>query len=988
MKTKLGIIICLLALAACTQNKETNYELKKAESGGFTYEYVDGDPLKTRIYTLSNGLKVYLSDYKNEPRIQTAIAVKAGGKNDPADNTGLAHYLEHMMFKGTATFGTQDWETESVLVDSVEALFNQYKEISDPDERKKHYSIIDQVSIEASKYAIANEYDKMVSGIGAKGTNAYTTNDRTVYINDIPANQLENWLKIESNRFQMIVNRLFHTELEAVYEEKNRSLDSDIWKGFEAMLSALFKEHPYGTQTVIGTIDHLKNPSITEIKNYFYKYYVPNNVGICLSGDLDFDATIALIDKYFGSWKANETLPTWKPVQEAPLTAPIVTEVLGPDAERIMMGFRLPGRSSKDYIMVRLIDNILSNSQAGLVDLDLVKQQKVLEASTFVYDMNDYSMQVLMASPKDGQTLDQLRDLFLEELEKIKTGNFDDWLISAVVNDLKKNQLNQYQYNWARSNDLVVAFTGNMPWGDFVSEFDRMSKVTKEDVMAYAKANFGDNYALVYKRTGKDPNAQQVEKPEITKVELNREAKSPFHEAIINSEPPKLKPLFVDYDKDIEKLIMKNDLEVLYTRNDENDLFDLYYKANFGTNIDPKIKVAVDYLEFVGTPTHSAEEIQKELFKLGCNFSVFSSAEESYVMLAGLSENMEKAMEIFEDLLANAQPDEEALAKLKDRILKEREDQKKNKSAILFSGLMNYGLYGAQSPFTNVVSNTELMNLNSEELLGLTKNFTKTTHKVLYYGPVDSKRLVNILNTRHTLPETMLPLPEPKEFAKQEVDKPKVFWADYDMVQEEILFLTKGEEFDVQLMPETELYNEYFGGNMGSIVFQEIREAQGLAYSVWANYSTADEQGKSDHFFAYIGTQADKQNQAVPALLNIIENLPASENGLATAKKSIMSQIESERITRGSKLFNYESARDMGLDHDIRQDIYEKIPTMTMEDVVAFQKQYVKGKKYNMMVLGDKDKIDFKGLQQYGEVKQLTLEELFGYDKVEKINIQ
>lgn len=988
MKIRLVIGICLLIVAACTPARDTTFDLKQAESSGYTYQYVDGDPLKARIYTLKNGLTVYLSDYKNEPRLQTAIAVKAGGKNDPADNTGLAHYLEHIMFKGTADFGTQNWETEKVLLDSIEALFNQYKNITDPELRKKHYQLIDKVSIEASKYAIANEYDKLVSGIGANGTNAYTTNDRTVYINDIPANQLDNWLKIESNRFRTIVNRLFHTELEAVYEEKNRSLDNDIWKGFEAILGSMFTKHPYGSQTVIGTIDHLKNPSITEIKKYFYAYYVPNNVAICISGDIDFDKTIAAIDKNFGDWQPNENLPTWAAPQEDPIVAPIEKEVLGPDAERLMLAYRAPGRNSRDYIMVRLIDNMLSNSQAGLVDLNLVKQQKVLEASTFVFDMNDYSMQVMMGSPKDGQTLEQLKGLFLEEIEKIKTGNFDDWLISAVVNDLKKNQLNQYQYNWARSNDLVMAFTNNIPWNDYVAEYDRMAKVTKEEVMAFAKANYGNNYVAVYKKTGKDANAQQVEKPEITKVELNRDAKSPFHEEILKSEPGKLQPLFINYETDIVKLKMKNDLDVLYTANDENDLFRLYYKADFGTNIDPKIKVAVDYLEFVGTSGYSAEEIQKELFKIGCNFSVFSSEEESYVMLTGLSENMEKAMVIFEDLLANGQPDTEALNKLKDRILKEREDEKKNKNTILFSGLMNYGLYGGESPFTNVVSNTALMALTPEELLTLIKNFTKTQHKVMYYGPMPAEKLVAVLNERHNLPETMLPLPAKMEFEVQEVAKPTVYWADYDMVQEEILFLTKAEEFSTAALPESRLYNEYFGGNMGSVVFQEIREAQGLAYSVWANYSTAGEVGKSNHFFAYVGTQADKQNQAMPALLNIIENLPESEASLETARKSILSQIESERITRWNKLFNYESALDMQTDHDIRQDIYAKIPTMTMEDVVNFQKQYIKGKKYNIMVLGDKDKIDFKGLQKYGEVKQLSLEEIFGYDKVEKINIQ
>src|SRR5690606_122156 len=238
------------------------------------------------------------------PRLQTQIAVKAGGKNDPANNTGLAHYLEHIMFKGTSDFGTLDWKSEQPLLDSIERLFTAYGQLQDPEERTAMYNQIDKVSFEASKFAIPNEYDKMVSEIGARGTNAYTTEDRTVYINDIPANQLENWLEIEANRFRMIVPRLLHTELEAVYEEKHRSLDNDYWKTYENLYRSMFSKHPYGTQTVIGTIDHLKNPSITAIKEYFDTYYRPNNVAICLSGDLDYGKTIALIDKYFGAWEA------------------------------------------------------------------------------------------------------------------------------------------------------------------------------------------------------------------------------------------------------------------------------------------------------------------------------------------------------------------------------------------------------------------------------------------------------------------------------------------------------------------------------------------------------------------------------------------------------------------------------------------------------------------------------------------------------------
>src|SRR5574344_1897368 len=273
------------------------------------YETVKGDLSQTQIYTLENGLKVYMSVNKTTPRIQTAIAVRVGGKNDPSETTGLAHYFEHLMFKGTQKFGTMDYEKEKPYLDQIEQQFEIYRKTKDEAQRKAIYHTIDSLSYEASKYAIPNEYDKLMAAIGANGTNAYTGFDMTVYTEDIPSNQIENWAKIQADRFENNVIRGFHTELETVYEEKNMSLTRDPRKVYEAVLSALFPHHPYGTQTVLGTQENLKNPSITNIKNYHKTWYVPNNMAICLSGDFDPDQMIAIIDKYFGGMQPNENLP-------------------------------------------------------------------------------------------------------------------------------------------------------------------------------------------------------------------------------------------------------------------------------------------------------------------------------------------------------------------------------------------------------------------------------------------------------------------------------------------------------------------------------------------------------------------------------------------------------------------------------------------------------------------------------------------------------
>ena len=974
--------LLLIAFTAC--DKESGSKLKTGESNGYTYEYTENDPLNVRIYTLKNGLKVYLSKYGASPRIQTNIAVKAGGKNDPATNTGLAHYLEHIMFKGTADFGTLNWEKESVLLDSIERMFTHYGTLTDSIARADYYKLIDNVSNEAAKYAIANEYDKMVSELGAQGTNAYTTEDRTVYVNDIPANQVDNWLQIEGNRFKKIVPRLFHTELEAVYEEKNRSLDNDYWKTYEGFNSSMFKKHQYGTQTVIGTIAHLKNPSITEIKNYFDAYYRPNNVAICMSGDLDFDKTIAAIDKNFGDWAPNEKLQPQARIEEDPITAPVVKEVYGPYAEWIEMGYRMDGLNSEDAQLVRLTDMILANSKAGLIDLNLKQQQKVIDPTSYVQYWNDYSVHKFTGRPREGQTLEQVRDLMLAQIDLVKKGEFEDWLIEAVINDLKKSEIQGSEFNGSRANDLVMAFTNNIPWDTYVTRTDALRKYTKEDIVKFANAQYGDNYVIVYKRSGKDPNALKVTKPTITKVPLNKEDISPFHKQITENKVEKLQPVYVDYNKDLVKLKMNKDVEVLYTPNKDNDLFTLYYLSDVGTNNNPKMNVAVEYLEYVGTEDMTAEDIQKEFYKLGTSFSVFGSGDQTYVSLEGLNENMDKSIQLFEKLLANAKADDEAKKKMIDGMFKKRDDIKKDKGAIMFSGLMNYGLYGAKSSFTNVVTNKDLNDLKSEELIDIIKNFTRTEHRVLYYGPKKEDELLASLNQYHVLPEQLKPVPPPVEFKMQDVAKPNVYWADYDMVQAEVMFLSKGKEFDAEQMPMARMFNEYFG----NIVFQELREAQGLAYSTFASYGVAGKKKDNDSFYAYIGMQADKQPEGMKAMTELLENLPKSENGFDVAQNAILSQIESQRITKASILFNYETARKRGLDYDVRKDIYEDVQKATLADIEKFQQENIKNSKYNVVLIGSKDKINFKDLQKYGTVKQLTLDELFGYEKQEKINLE
>ncbi|NRB52628.1 MAG: insulinase family protein [Saprospiraceae bacterium] len=981
---RIFLFFFVFAMAFSCKQAEESYVTKTAtDEAGYTYEYVTGDDSKTRIYTLDNGLKVYTSVYKNAPRIQTFIPVKAGGKFDPANSTGLAHYLEHMMFKGTDVFGTKDWEKEKVLVDSIEQMFEHYRTLTDPDERTAWYAKIDAVSKEASQFAIANEYDRMIGLIGAKGTNAYTTDDRTVYMNDIPSNQLENFFKIEANRFGKIVNRLFHTELEAVYEEKNRSLDNDGWKVAEAMPRLLFKKHPYGLQTVIGTIEHLKNPSITDINAYFDKYYRPNNVAICLSGDFDPSEAVKLADQYFGYWEAND-LETYNPPVEDPITSVQKDTVWGPNSENVSIGFRMGGTSSKDYHILQLVDYLLANSTAGLIDLNLKQKQAVLEAYCYVNAMNDYSIHNFFGQPREGQSLDEVKQLLLDQIDLLKKGEFEDWLIQAVVNDFKKSKMRSLESNSARANNMVMAFTNEMDWAEYISLIERMEKVTKEELMAFVNEHYRDNYGVVYKLTGDDPNKKKVDKPAITKVDLDRNSKSPFYQSVEDAEVADITPVFVDYENDIVKSEIEPGIPVLYKKNEENQLFNLYYLLDFGTNENPKMKMALDYIQYLGTEQYSAEELKKEFYKLGAEFSVFSSEERLYVTLSGLSENMVTSMQLFEELLNNPKPDEDILKNLISDSHKQRSDVKKNKGAILWGALSAYAKYGENSPFTNVLSNETMDLLESGELLELVKSIPQTQHRILYYGPLGLEELNATLGEHHRVPETLQPAPEKVKFAELDADDPQVFYTDYDMVQAEIIFQSPGDKFDKDIAAESRMFNEYFGGNMSSVVFQEIREAQGLAYSVFASYSQGTKKEANDQIFAYVGTQVDKQVEAMDALLGLLNNMPESEQSFEASKKAILKKIESERVTKTSVLFNYLNAEEKGLTYDIRKDIYSKVKDMSMGDLKAFHEKHVKNKKYNLAIIGDKNRLNLVALGKYGIVQELSLAELFGYDDPKK----
>jgi predicted Zn-dependent peptidase len=452
----------------------------------FKKETAQNDPMNAVIYTLDNGLKVYLSVNKDEPRIQTYIAVRVGSKNDPKESTGLSHYLEHLMFKGTTHYGTMDWNKEQPYIKEIERLYEVYNHTTDKEQRAKIYHQIDSVSYIASKYAIPNEYDKMMSMIGSQNTNAFTSNDMTVYQENIPSNELERWAKIQADRFTDPVFRLFHTELEAVYEEKNMNMANDGRTVYEKMYAALFPNHPYGQQTTIGTIEHLKNPSLTNINKHFSTYYVPNNYCIAMSGDFDINEAINIINKYFGQIPSKQ-VPQFTFPKEEPITSVKTVDVYGLDAENLTIAYRIyAGTGSKEVMMAQMIDAVLNNGSCGLIDENLIQKQLCQRANSGVDDLNDYSAFMLSGTPKQGQSLEQLKDLLLKQIEILKSGSWDESLLTAAINNWKLRRMQQLESNSSRAMDMASCYLAHRNWQDCVDEIDNMSKITKKEVVDFA----------------------------------------------------------------------------------------------------------------------------------------------------------------------------------------------------------------------------------------------------------------------------------------------------------------------------------------------------------------------------------------------------------------------------------------------------------------------------------------------------------------------
>lgn len=983
-KRHLALLTGMLFIGlSCQNTMSTTTNSKEA----YTLETNAQTPINTKIYTLKNGLKVYLTVQDKEPRIQTMIAVRAGSKNDPSDATGLAHYLEHMLFKGTSKIASLDWEKEKPLLKKISNLYEKHRK-ANPAERAKIYKEIDSLSTQAAQYVAANEYDKMAASIGAEGTNAFTSLDRTVYINDIPSNEADRWLQLEAERFSELVLRLFHTELETVYEEYNRAQTSDGRRMWEAMMKALLPTHPYGTQTTIGTGEHLKTPSMEKIHEFFSTYYVPNNMAIILSGDFDPEEMIQKVAQHWGGLKARK-VPTWKaPAVPTPTKTQEIT-VVGKEKARVQLNWKVPGAGSDDALLAELAAGVLYNKRAGLMDINLLQQQIIGQKSAAgVWIANDYSFFMLYGEPRKNQDLELVVKLLQEQVMLLQEGNFEDWLLEAIINQKEIQALKALETNKGRSFYLLDAFIFDQPWARYQRRFQRMREFTKKDVVDFANRVLTlEQLVVLFKREGAAPEQEGFQKPAITPIELNKKAASEFMKAFEEQEAAAIKAVFLDYDQQIATQELSQSVDLHYIKNKNNNTFELTYIIEMGKGSDNLWPYALRYLKFLGTKNRTAKELQQEWFKEGLTFETSVREEAIYLTIAGLNRSFEKGVELLEELLREPVEDEKALKKMIVDIKKERADRKKDKRQILQGAMLGYAYYGDKAPMRFEVPEQSLELMTPRLLYGRTRNLMDYEHQVFYYGSKSMEEVAKILQEKHQMTNAPRPLIPSRDYVELETKKNKVIFVHYEgMPQVELLLVSKGKDkFDIQQARIARLYNEYFGRGLSSIVFQEIREARALAYSTYVYNASPKKKDKAHYLKAFVGTQADKLQEAAQALLSLMDTLPISELQIDNALQGIIKKLETERITGAEVFWDKREKAKLGLTEDPRIEDYAFYQELandskrTVELLKKFHEEVIKRRAFTFLVLGDRKKLDLNYLHAFGEVKEMSLEELFGY---------
>ncbi len=933
-----------------------------------------GNTLNVETYTLDNGLTIFLNEDHSVKKIFGAVAINAGSKNDPADATGIAHYLEHLLFKGTTEMGTWNYEAEKPLLDSINYWYDKLGATQDAIARERIQKEINRISVKASKYSLPGEFDNLLKSIGSRGVNAFTSPDMTFYHNSFPPNQIAKWLDLYAHRFSEPVFRSFQSELEVVYEEKNRAMDGFEYQIYETFMDKLFSPHPYGTQTTLGKTEHLKNPSLNKMYEFFRNYYVANNMALILTGDFDAEKIKPLIAEKFGRLKKGN-VPAFPDYPINKFEGKEITKVRYTPIKVGVLGYKTQGANHPDQPVLEVMAGLLSNeSETGFLDR-LVQENKLMEIMALSESLNDDGTHLFIIIPKIlRQSMGSAEKKVLNEINRLKIGDFDDGLLNAVKNELYLEFQRELEDLTDRGTAIGYAFNRGISWEEYLSYPEKVAEVSKEDIMRAADKYYGKDLLALYSKMG-FPKKEKLDKPGYKPVQPDAAKSSSYAEGFKSMASLEREPDFIDFEEDATFVDLRNNNRLYVTPNPINDVFTLNLKYQYGNDNHRDLKLATDLMNYAGTGDMTMLQLKQKFAELGMQYRIYSTRNYMNISLEGKEENMAEGIALLDKLVHAPVADDKALKILLKDEKTQRRIEKRTPSSI-GTALRYYAIYGDRSPFLRRHTMKEIKAADKQVLTRKFLDGVGYAATIHYVGSKDADAFKSIFLDNFSL--NMSGIREPLIFQKPARYKNShvYFIHDKKAVQSQVYFYVAGEKYDKKDYAKYQAFNSYFGDGFSGLVLQEIREYRSLAYSAWGRYFHPLKYGERSFLNSFVGCQSDKTNEAVDVMMRLIRNLPEKPERMDLIKSSLQQKIFTDYPSYRLVSSRIEGLKKLGYRKDPNELAYPDFEKLQFDDLMSLYEKHIKEKPVVITIYGNKNKINWNELARFGDVEELKLKDV------------
>lgn len=930
----------------------------------------DLNALKVKEYRLENGLTVWLNEDHSQPKVFGAVVVKAGAKDCP--DTGIAHYFEHMMFKGTDRIGTLDYEAEKVLLDSIAMKYDELAMTEDTAARARLQKEINELSIRSSEYVIPNEFNRLINRFGGSGLNAATSYDATIYFNTFSPQYMVQWAEINSERLINPVFRLFQSELETVYEEKNMYGDFIGGQVMDTLMARYFGPHPYA-YPIIGSTKNLKNPRLTEMHKFFEDYYVASNMALILSGDFDAQQVMPILEKAFSRIRSGNA-PKQEKVMLPPFNGRETMKVKFPIPfiKAMGLGFRGVSANHEDQVALNIAVNLLNNSNGtGYLD-KLMVEHKLMGALAINESMNEAGILAVAIMPKLLiQSYSSAEKMVWDEINRVKNGDFSDEMFNSLKLEQKRQYASSLENIDSRATIMMNLFSQGKSWNDYLNEVARIESITKEDVVRVAQKYFSNNYLCVTKSTGKYPK-DNLPKPAFSPVvPRNADASSSYAKQLEKIPEQQVAPRIIDFEKDV-KTSKLTPLVTLYTTpNPLNDIFTLNISYGIGALEQPELMQLTNYLQLLGTESLSFEQFRSRLQSIGSTLA-FDVTPDAFVMkVTGFDNHIDETMELVGDFIRHAKADDKKLRQIVD-------DAKVSEKAFFKSGdnvasaLLEQVKYGDQSRYLRKLSLSQIKKLKGKDMLAIYDKVRSVQCDLHYCGTLPVEKVIGTIRQHLPLERTTVASNSPYYRELKQYDRPTVFFIDMpDMAQSIVYGYVKGDPVDDKASRHaSRLFSVYFGGDMSSLMFQEIREFRSFAYRTSGRYQLPNHahKGTAGSFTAMLSTQSDKTLDALGVLDSLIREMPLKPERMEAVKQTLVNRINNDYPPFRNLSEKVASARMEGFDRDPAEEFLRDIATMDMQDISRFYQEQISGRPVVYVITGNRKHIDMKKLAEYGTI--------------------